>query len=1055
VDQVRLFRNHPGIRWCYRVHEQILPAVRRHGGEVVPTDVVIEHAGFADPAVQGPKVDRNLRLLELELAEHPDDPFVLYNLGAVALTSGHHDKALDYLRRSQDRSRPGDSIARKLHALMARAHYEAGRPDDALAACRAGLAQTPDAPELLHWQAVLLSERGDLEGAERCLLRVLGGASAPQFMGCDAGLRGYRTRHFLADLSCRQGRDAEAEGHWRAAVAERPDFTPGWQALSELLLGQQRWAELDEALAALAQAPQAASDVALLRARALLARQEYAAARQLLEGLTAAAPEALAAWVLLSHALLREGRDGPAAERALRTILERDPGNAEARHNLDLLRRQHGRPAEGTPRQARNASPGSADPGAGASGSCATTADDDSAAPQPTTVLAVTPAGASARAPSRQRVSLCMIVRDEEDNLPACLGSAADLVDEVIVVDTGSQDRTKEVAARYGARLFDFPWVDSFAAARNESLRHASGDWVFWMDADDRLDEANRAKLRTLLAGLKDEQAGYVISCLCLPDPLTQAATAVHHLRLFRNLPALRWSYRVHEQILPALRRAGHAVRFSDVVIHHTGYQDPALRGRKLQRDLRLLERDRADDPDDPFTLFNLGQIYREQGRNAEALTVFRRSLQGSRPGDSIVRKLYALLAQCHSALGQQQEALAVCRQGRAACPDDVELAFQEGAVRRHLGDLAGAEACWQQVLTMPAGEYFASMLTGLRGHLTRHNLAGLYRETGREAEAEGQWQAALKERPDFEPAWRGLAELLLAQRRWADVEALTKGLEAAGPRGELGALAIRARVHLARKEFAAGRRLLEDACPRFAKALEPRQLLSYVLLQEGRDWEAAEAALRAILALDPANSEARQNLTLLAQQQGRPVDLPPLPAPTLEELYRRACNTPSDIHEHCPTLCALARECRQVTELGVRGGAAPAALLYAQPAKLVCYDPLPRPELAALQSVAGQTEFVVHQADVLAVDLEETDLLLLDTRHVYEQRKAELGRHAGQARRYVVVHGTTTYAAYGEQAGHAGVWPAVEEFLAAGTFRLKERYPNNHGLTVLERVRP
>src|SRR5262249_5637831 len=161
---------------------------------------------------------------------------------------------------------------------------------------------------------------------------------------------------------------------------------------------------------------------------------------------------------------------------------------------------------------------------------------------------------------------------------------------------------------------------------------------------DDRLDEDNRARLRALFAGLRDEGAAYVMQCLCLPDPVTQAATAVHHLRLFRNLPRLRSTYRVHEQILPAVRRHGHADRWRDVVIQRTGYQDPALRARKLQRDLRLLERDQAEKPDDPFTLFNLGQVYQELGRTAEAIPLFRRSLQRSQPADSIVRKLYALL---------------------------------------------------------------------------------------------------------------------------------------------------------------------------------------------------------------------------------------------------------------------------------------------------------------------------------------------------------------------------------------------------------------------------
>src|ERR1051325_6086585 len=103
------------------------------------------------------------------------------------------------------------------------------------------------------------------------------------------------------------------------------------------------------------------------------------------------------------------------------------------------------------------------------------------------------------------KISLCMIVKDEEANLAECLAGVADLVDEMIVVDTGSTDRTKVVAASRRARVFDFPWVDSFAAARNESIRHATGDWIFWMDADDRIDEANRQKLRNLFAQLKDE----------------------------------------------------------------------------------------------------------------------------------------------------------------------------------------------------------------------------------------------------------------------------------------------------------------------------------------------------------------------------------------------------------------------------------------------------------------------------------------------------------------------------------------------------------------------
>jgi hypothetical protein len=204
----------------------------------------------------------------------------------------------------------------------------------------------------------------------------------------------------------------------------------------------------------------------------------------------------------------------------------------------------------------------------------------------------------------KARVSLCMIVKNEEGNLPLCLASAAPLVNEVVVVDTGSTDGTKAVAAQFQARVFDFPWVDSFAAARNESLRHATGDWIFWLDADDRLDEANQGRLAALFANLTDENLAFSMKCVCLPDPHSNSSTVVDHVRLFRNDPGIRWQYRVHEQILPAIRQRGGEVRAVDILIHHAGYQDPALSGHKHQRNLRLLHLDQADHPDDPFIRF-------------------------------------------------------------------------------------------------------------------------------------------------------------------------------------------------------------------------------------------------------------------------------------------------------------------------------------------------------------------------------------------------------------------------------------------------------------------
>jgi tetratricopeptide (TPR) repeat protein len=628
----------------------------------------------------------------------------------------------------------------------------------------------------------------------------------------------------------------------------------------------------------------------------------------------------------------------------------------------------------------------------------------------------------------------------------------ADIVDEIVVVDTGSTDRTKEIAIQYGARVVDFPWVDSFAAARNEALRHASGDWIFWMDADDRLDTENRAKLQTLLDGLDRSNVAYSLKCLCLPDHNGGPATVVDHIRLFPKRPEIRWKYRVHEQILPALRAGGGQIRWADVTIHHAGYQDGPLRRRKLDRDLRLLHLEDADNPDDPFTLFNLGSVYQELGDFARAVPLLRRSLARSQPQDSIVRKLYALIVQAHRQMGQAGEAAAACAEGRVYYPDDTELLFLEALIHREQGNLAAAEAALLRLLERREEAHFASLDTGLSGYKARHNLAVIYQDKGRHAEAEAQWQAALAEAPNFIPAALGLAEVYLAQERWEAFEASLARFQA-DPRTAVEAAVLKARRHLAEREYRPARTVLEDIIEQAPKALWPRVILSHVLLQEGRELAAAEHALCEILALAPDHREARHNLTVLLEQRGRAPNSKNGPPPTLEDLYHTACARSSDINEHLPKLFTLAKDCRRITELGTRTAVSTTAFLYAQPERLICYDVCRWPEVDELQAVAGRTRFVFREANVLQVEIDETDLLFIDTWHVYDQLKKELQLHAPKTKKYIVLHDTATFGERGETDGHRGLWPAVEEFVAEGSFRIKERLENNNGLTVLERV--
>jgi tetratricopeptide (TPR) repeat protein len=478
------------------------------------------------------------------------------------------------------------------------------------------------------------------------------------------------------------------------------------------------------------------------------------------------------------------------------------------------------------------------------------------------TILDVVPAS-----PAKPvKVSLSMIVKNEEANLPYSLGSVADLVDEVVIADTGSTDRTREIAVGFGARVVDFPWCDSFGAARNASLEQATGKWVLWLDGDDRLDEANRERMRQLFTQLGDEPDAYAMKVRSVLDPTRKDAKLLDQVRLFPNHPQIRWQYRIHEQILPAVNRLGGDVRWTDVIIDHAGYAEPELRRKKLLRNLRLLELEDSEHPDDPFTLFNMGWTTLDLGRPTDALPFLERSLARAEPGASIVRKLHVLLTQANLRLGRLDDALAACQAGRERCPEDLELLFEEALLLRHKKEFAAAEDRLLRLMTLQTRPYFASLDAGLRTYRARHLLGTLYGEQQKWIEAEAQLRAAVTEKPDFVPAWLALGGLYLEQQRWPALEKAAEQVEVA--QAPVEAALLRARGHLARKDHAAARACLETVLRQAPRALEAWVLLSHVLLNEGKDWDAVEQTLTAILRLEPTHAEARHNLEVLHRQQ-------------------------------------------------------------------------------------------------------------------------------------------------------------------------------------------
>lgn len=467
-------------------------------------------------------------------------------------------------------------------------------------------------------------------------------------------------------------------------------------------------------------------------------------------------------------------------------------------------------------------------------------------------------------------LSLCMIVRDSSRTLGACLQSIAPWVDELIVVDTGSQDDTRTIAKSFGAKVFEFPWCDSFAAARNESLKHAIGDWLFWMDSDDTISSENGKKLRALADRPLDEApTAYIMQVHCPGPSRTGDVTVVDHVKLFRNDPRLRFEGRIHEQILPAIRRIDGTLEWTDVFVTHSGSEHSEEAKRHKQgRDLRLLELELAEKPEHTFVLFNLGMTYADMNEPTPAVEFLKRSLLAASPDESHVRKAYSLLISCLVQLEQDDEALRIVQRALEMFPDDAELLFRKGILCHRASSYEQAIAAFEEALENRAERHFASRDQGITGYKARHNLALIYREINRPDLAEYEWRTALNEVPNYEVAWRGLTEVLLEQKKLVTLQVEIENRQSSDlSERELACAAIR--CHLATGEAEVAKQKLSESLQNWPDDVELLRFACEFLFHHGEPEDCLDYLVR-LCSLDPNDAAAWHNLGSTHQRVGR-----------------------------------------------------------------------------------------------------------------------------------------------------------------------------------------
>jgi tetratricopeptide (TPR) repeat protein len=348
------------------------------------------------------------------------------------------------------------------------------------------------------------------------------------------------------------------------------------------------------------------------------------------------------------------------------------------------------------------------------------------------------------------RISAALIVRDESKFIEDCLRSLVGNVDEIVVVDTGSRDDTIEIARHFPIELYHFRWCDDFSAARNYAIEQASGDWILYIDADERLDIPDQDAFIRSISDL-----GKVALQLRLHPRV--GWTAYSELRLFRNDPRIRFHGVIHERIHPGVETVlaadGLDVGTCDVRLHHLGYE--ADQRPKNPRNIPLLRDQLSREPSRLYCWWHLGECLRLAGEEDAAIDAWARGIATLRAlgpqrcslGDSA---LYLSLLKLMHGRGAAVDDLIA--EGLAFFPDHLALQWIAAQLAVERGNLESARPILENLTAIDADTFFDPRLAydkALFRHLSAEPLALLHFRAGRFDEAARLYRVSARTAPD------------------------------------------------------------------------------------------------------------------------------------------------------------------------------------------------------------------------------------------------------------------------------------------------------------------
>ncbi|MEH2278388.1 MAG: glycosyltransferase [Nostoc sp.] len=354
------------------------------------------------------------------------------------------------------------------------------------------------------------------------------------------------------------------------------------------------------------------------------------------------------------------------------------------------------------------------------------------------------------------KLSLCMIVKNESATLPKCLNSVRKVVDEMVVLDTGSIDRTPNIAQQLGAKVYHFKWCNDFSAARNAALKYVTGDWILVLDADETLTPAILPQLREAIA--RDE---YLLLNLLRHEVGAEQSPYSLVSRLFRNHPDIHFDRPYHalvdDSVSAILTKEPHwqVGYLPGVALLHVGYQKSAIaQNNKYAKAATAMEGFLATHPDDPYVCSKLGALYVQTGKISPGMELLRRGITAAEDNYDILYELHYHLGIAYSRLQKSPQAI---YHYKAAIKLPIYPMLKLGAYNnlgnllKAAGDFDGAKTAYATTLKIDP--------TFVVGH---YNLAMIFKALGLFTDAIAHYQNAIELNPNYAEAYQNLGVVLL-----------------------------------------------------------------------------------------------------------------------------------------------------------------------------------------------------------------------------------------------------------------------------------------------------